>query len=787
VASFVGREREVGQLVALMRERSLVTLTGAGGVGKTRLALRVAVDVGADFRDGAWVWELAPVSDADVLWESLAASLAIRPSRGATVQDGVLDYLALKRLLLVCDNCEHLVVPVAGVVEAIGQSCPEVAVLATSREGLALAGEQLVAVSPLSVPSTGDDFDALLRNDAVRLFCDRGRQVDAAFELTDRNAAAVAELCRRLDGLPLAIEIVAARVRSVPPQELVAELHDRFRSLSNRNRSAPERHQTLRNTFDWSYDRLTHTQQLALNRMSVFAGGCDLASAEVVLAGGDIAPGDIGELLSQLVDKSLVEVDTSEERGRYRLLETIRQFAQDRLEVRGETEVVRRRHLVRYVALAEEAGPYLRSPDQLGWAAALGCDADNFRVALSCAVDGELADEGLRLVASLVSGCPLPWVGTDWPDTVIAIPGASRHPLYPVAAAHAAIVAAQRAQLGDAAIFAAAARDAQARLRTQHRQVRFAGAVVALLQGEFDQAQQHASRCAELARIAHDPFELASALTLYAAAFPNTLDGVPRAEEAVHVARDAGIPSTYLYALAVLIPCLVHEQPARAQTLIDDYEDVARRLGDRQASAMAYTYRSGVAAVQGDWHTALHAATQAAEAHLEFGGSLDLGAALTMAAMALAHLGRADAAAILAGVIEHRYPPIAVDDQWRRQITAADQLILETLGAPRTAEQKTHGATLTITAAVAFLRTQHDDTIERPALPAGLTDREVQVLHLLAHGKTTKEIGRALFISPSTVHTHTRHIYEKIGVTTRAAAALYAIQHDLLQTESPRS
>jgi DNA-binding CsgD family transcriptional regulator len=347
------------------------------------------------------------------------------------------------------------------------------------------------------------------------------------------------------------------------------------------------------------------------------------------------------------------------------------------------------------------------------------------------------------------------------------------------------MIAAERGHTGDAVAFGAAARDAQVRLGTGHVQVRFAEGVLALLRGEFDQAQQHARHCVELARAGHDPFELAAAMTLYAAAVPDTGDGMPLAEDAVHFARSAGIPSAYLYALAVLIPRLVHEQPARAQALIDDYVDVARRVGDRQAGVMAHTYRSGVAAVQGDWNRVLHAATDAAEAHLEFGGSFHLGAALTMASIALAHLGRADAAAILAGVAAHRYPPVAVDEEWRRQITVADRLILDALGAPRTAEQKTHSATLTITDAVAFLRTQHDDTVERAALPAGLTVREVQVLRLLAHGKTGKEIGRALFISPSTVHTHTRHVYEKIGVSTRAAAALFAIEHDLLQTESP--
>ena len=272
VTTFIGREAEIAAVADRVRRSPLVTLTGVGGVGKTRLALEVAAEVVVDFPDGAWLCEFAPVTDAGAVWETLAASLRVQSSPVRALEESVLEYLAPKRALLVLDNCEHLLDAIARQVDAIAHRCPRVAVLATSREGLALAGERIVAVPSLRVPEDDADRDELMQADAVRLFVDRANAAKSDFALTDRNAGAVAVVCRRLDGIPLAIELAAARVRSMSVEDLVARLDQRFKLLTRGSRAALERHQTLRNTIDWSYDLLDPREREALNGLSRVRG-----------------------------------------------------------------------------------------------------------------------------------------------------------------------------------------------------------------------------------------------------------------------------------------------------------------------------------------------------------------------------------------------------------------------------------------------------------------------------------------------------------------------------------
>lgn len=262
------------------------------------------------------------------------------------------------------------------------------AVLATSRDGLALGGERIVAVPALGVPAEGTDVGALIAADAVRLFADRANAARNDFALTDRNATVVGVLCRRLDGIPRAIELAAARVRSMSPEDLVGHLDQRFKLLTRGSRAALERHQTLRSTIDWSYDLLEPTERHALDCLSVFAGSCDLRAAEAVLATDDLDLFDVVDVLGQLVDKSLVVADNDADGGvRYRLLESIRQYAAERLEVGGETAAVRQRHADHYVAVAESTGPHLRSRGQIEWAQLALRETDNFRAVLDWAVE----------------------------------------------------------------------------------------------------------------------------------------------------------------------------------------------------------------------------------------------------------------------------------------------------------------------------------------------------------------------------------------------------------------
>ena len=352
VSSFVGREREIERTIGALGEARVVTLTGVGGVGKTRLALQVAAELLPRFRDGAWLIELASVRDPDDVVGAFAAVFGLTARAGQTMEQTLTEFLLTKQLLLVVDNCEHVLDAAAELVEELVSTCARVVVLATSREGLALDGERLLAVPALAAPEEHADLAAVGTSDAVRLFVERARAADADFVLDAANAPAVGQVCRRLDGVPLAIELAAARVTSMSPAELASALDRRFDVLAGGRRRAVKRQQTLRATIDWSYDLLDESQQRLLARLAVFAGGCTREAAEAVCAGGPIDGRAVLGLLTDLVARSLVIADRGGLDTRYRLLETIREYGEERLVEHGETDALRERHARYYADLA---------------------------------------------------------------------------------------------------------------------------------------------------------------------------------------------------------------------------------------------------------------------------------------------------------------------------------------------------------------------------------------------------------------------------------------------------
>ena len=317
MASFVGRERELDEIATLVREHRLVTLTGSGGVGKTQTALQVATAL--TDASAAWFVGLAPISDPSLIPAAIASALRVQEVPTRPLLETLLEYLKHKTLLLILDNCEHVVTQAATVADALLANCPRVRILATSREPLRAGGEQVYRIPSLSA------------GDSIALFSDRARAVDHRFALTDDIAPAVAELCRRLDGIPLAIELAAARVDSLSIAALVERLEARFRVLAGGGRTALPRQQTMRATIDWSYDLLSAPEQRVFERLSVFAGGCTLASAQAVCAGDDVATADVFDLISSLVDKSMVVAEFDGLEPRYRLLESFRQYACEKL------------------------------------------------------------------------------------------------------------------------------------------------------------------------------------------------------------------------------------------------------------------------------------------------------------------------------------------------------------------------------------------------------------------------------------------------------------------------
>jgi predicted ATPase/DNA-binding SARP family transcriptional activator/DNA-binding CsgD family transcriptional regulator len=406
--SFVGRERERLEVKRALAMSRLLTLTGAGGSGKTRLALEVARDLVGAYPDGVWLVGLAPLSEGALVPQAVARALKVPEQPGRSLTETLVDALREKRLLVVLDNCEHLIEAAAQLADALLSACPHMRILATSREALCVEGELVWRVDPLSVPEAGPDTHRapaageLARYEAVRLFVERARLRLPHFELTEENAGAVARICRRLEGMPLAVELAAARVRTLSVEQIAQRLGDCLKLLRGDSRTAAPRQRTLRATLEWSYNLLSEKERVLLRRLSVFAGGWTLEAAEEAAGTAeDVGEEDVLELLSKLVDKSLVVAEASA-RGveRYRLLEPVRQYARERLEESGETEAFRRWHAEFFLVLAEEAAPQLTGAHQRDCARRLEAEHDNMRAALSWSLERE-PETALRIAGAL--------------------------------------------------------------------------------------------------------------------------------------------------------------------------------------------------------------------------------------------------------------------------------------------------------------------------------------------------------------------------------------------------
>lgn len=394
VTSFIGREKELEKVRELLGRTRLLTLTGVGGTGKTRLALQATGETLASYSDGAWLVELAPVTDPALLPQVTASVLRMRPHPGRSMLETLLDGLESQEALLVLDNCEHVIEEAASLTDAILRSCPGIKLLATSREALGVPGEVSYRVPSLSLP-VGEAED-VLASESGRLFAERAASAKPGFALIPSIAPAVSRICRRLDGIPLAVELAAARVRALSPDQIAGQLEQSFRILTGGNRAALPRQQTLEASIRWSYNLLTPDEQALLGCLSVFSGGFTLESTEAVYGADGV------ELLLNLVDKSLVVPEEADDEIRYRLLETIRTFATERLVEAGGSEVIRRRHADFYLGLGKRAQPEIHGPDQKQWLDRLDADHDNLRGALEWSIEAEPLTIALPLTASLV-------------------------------------------------------------------------------------------------------------------------------------------------------------------------------------------------------------------------------------------------------------------------------------------------------------------------------------------------------------------------------------------------
>lgn len=386
--SFVGRERELDEVKSLLKTARLLSLIGMGGLGKTRLSLQIAAQQIHDFPDGVWFLDLAPISDPALIVSEAAQVLGVREESDRPLLQTLCTHLRNRRALLILDNCEQVVMAAAQMASAIIKMAPHVRILASSREPLRAPSEQCYLLMPLPVPARGDGIEAMLRSTAVRLFIDRAQQHKSAFRLTEREAPAVAELVARLEGIPLAIELAAARIRALSVADINARLQDRYKLLTGGSRVLRERQQTLRALVDWSYELLTAEEQIVLDRLGVFVGGFDLAAADAVCGLDPLAGEGVLELLQSLIEKSLVMLEERDDGARYLMLETIREYAREKLAQRGDAAAVAARHCDHYFVLAKAARNGLRGPEQADWLWRLEVEVDNIRSAVALSLAG---------------------------------------------------------------------------------------------------------------------------------------------------------------------------------------------------------------------------------------------------------------------------------------------------------------------------------------------------------------------------------------------------------------
>lgn len=645
--SFVGRERELAEIKRLLPGTRLLTLTGTGGIGKTRLTLQAAAEAGDAYRDGVWFIDLAPLVDPALVPSALAQVLGVKESAGQSLVKSLSDHLRAQEVLVVLDNCEHVLDACARLAETLLRESAGVTLVATSREPLRIGPERTYPLGTLPLPDPQGDAQSIAQSDSVQLFVDRARQHRPGFDLQDQRARAVAEICVRLDGIPLALELAAARMAVLPVEQIVRLLDQRFRLLAGGSRSDLPRHQTLRALLDWSYELLDEAERQFFARLSVFAGGWTLAAAEVVGAGETIAKDDVVYRLIALVEKSLVVAD--EDGDRYRMLETVREYARDKLAASGNTEAVRERHRDYYLALAEEAEPKLTGPEQGTWLQRLEREHDNLRAALQWSVAAVPAQGALRLCGALVRF----WAargylseGGEWCRSILSRPAAAEPTKeradalqtagalahlqgdYPTARSRHDESLAIRRQLGDRKGIAASLVNL-GKLALRQGDV---GSARTLMEEGLERGKELGDRqliamlLVNLGHVAVHQGELAPAQAIF--------------EESLAMFREFGdrngIAST-LVNLGVLAFELGDFSAAR--TLYEEGLAIVRELGDMRVIPIVLTNLGEVAFLQGDFLSAAALLQEGLTMRREAGDRLGIASSLEMAAAVVAALG----------------------------------------------------------------------------------------------------------------------------------------------------
>lgn len=765
---FVGREDDVAVLQRMIPTRRLVTLLGAGGIGKTRLAVEVATRLLPSFTDGVWLVELGTLNEAASVTQLVASTLGVREQSHSSTNSNLIAFAQAKNLLLILDNCEHVVDACTALIASLLTQCPHMHVLVTSRERLGLTGEFLWRVAPLAVPSlstTSSTSDELLRYEGIQLFLKRAVTVAPRFVLNEQNASAVAQICSRLDGLPLALELAAARVSMFSVEQLAGRLHERFRLLTQGDRTAAERQSTLFAAVDWSYSLLSPIEQRVFRHLSVFVGSWALEALEGICA-DDAAQGyDLLDVLTRLVDKSLVIAEMVGEEMRYRLLETMQDYAGYRLRETEDARVWHQRHWNWYLQFVEEAARHLQGEQQREWFQRLEHKLDNLRLAMERSLAEGRVDITVRFACALTRF----WAtrgffneGRRWFEVVLAHPQLSKS---------------QRAAVDQQMV------------------------EILRYQGEYDRCRELLEERLALLRELDEPSGVAETLSslgwtaFYQGDFEETWRYSQEGLALFQESNDQAGIANCLSALA--LAATVQGEYVQALTWLQEIIAIRRKLGDLAVLAHALNAQARAAALGGQRELAHQACwealTLASTLKQPFGIAYSLEAIATLA-MAWHHMPRSvrifGAADKLRTNIGVPLPPSL------RLVRERELLVLRvSLGEESFTDHWMQGQMLSRELAMKEAWQELDAIIATPeppptssgrinsastSYPAGLSQREVEVLRLVAAGMTDPQVAETLVLSTRTVSTHLRSIYRKLNVTSRQAATRFALEHHLL-------
>jgi non-specific serine/threonine protein kinase len=799
LTTLIGRDEDRRQVTDLVREQRIVTLVGVGGVGKTRLALAAARAAVADFAHGVWLVELAALADGSLVPATVAAAVGTVLDRDQPPLAGLVAAIGSRQLLVILDNCEHLVAACAEVAEAVARACPRAHILATSREPLAVDGEIVWPVAPLDIPAPGgrvQSLQQLMESASMRLFVERARAARHDFAITAQNAAAVAQICHRLDGLPLALELAAARILVLSPEQLAERIDERFQLLVGGPRSSPPRHQTLQAAVMWSYDLLDDRDRRVFERLSIFAGGFSLDAAESVCESDGRAP--VLDGLLRLVNSSLLIARDVSGEQRFAMLETLRDFGRRRLHQRGDDREAHRRLAQWVLELAEQAEPALRGPDQARWLRWAELEHDNVRSVLAWAIERGDADTVLRLTGSLWWSWLLHdrWIETEeWLDSALSLARGTRHTIALVRTLHAAGTTATfrgkyargENYLDESVAIARELGDRESIL-TGHS----AFALLRQFQGDIDAAQQYVNSMLQLAEQLQRPWYTARAAEFVASRALERGDLSEAANQlthAVRLARDAGDQ----WNLAMLLSHLgdverMRGTHPRAAPLYEESIRLFEALGlpadPSRVHNLAYVALSQrhTAQAESRFHEALDAFERQGDPRGVADCIIGLGcvrAAERRPSEAARLFGAGDAT--LARLGSTVWPSNRADYQhWLRIVRGA-------LGEEAWHAEYTTGRLLGAQG-VLESTANRDRALNRTSgvsdAAAQLTRREREVAQLAAQGLSNRRIAETLVIAEKTAANHLQSALDKLDVHSRSQLAARAVELGLVPNPS---